>query len=138
MMAIPGRLTPGKVRIRSWAAATQAPVLPALMATSGDHLAHDGDRAIGLVANRLDRRFIHLDHLGGHDRLVEMLFVYRQTAGLQPIRDDFFITDEVDRIVAREQSSGLPTSLENGRRRPVATHHIHRSSHRCPPCFLPQ
>ena len=34
MTAIPGRLTPGKVRIRNCAAATQAPVFPALIATS--------------------------------------------------------------------------------------------------------
>jgi hypothetical protein len=36
---MPGRLTPGSVRMRSWAAATQAPVLPAEITMSASPLA---------------------------------------------------------------------------------------------------
>ncbi len=39
MTAMPGRLTPGKSRIRNWAAATQAPVLPAEITASASPLA---------------------------------------------------------------------------------------------------
>src|SRR5947208_2411171 len=39
MTAIPGRSTPASVRIRNWAAATQAPVLPAEITTSASPLA---------------------------------------------------------------------------------------------------
>ena len=39
MTAIPGRLTPGKSRMRNWAAATQAPVFPAEMTASASPLA---------------------------------------------------------------------------------------------------
>ena len=96
-------------------------------------LAHHADRAIGLRADGVDRRLIHLDHFGrGHD-LVERFFLGIQPALRQALADDAFVADQKDLVIDIEQGRGFPAAVENGRRSLVTAHHIYRCSQANPP-----
>ena len=52
----------------------------------GGHLAHHRDRAVGLVADRLDRRIVHLHDLRGVNDLIESLVLRGKPLESRPSR----------------------------------------------------
>ncbi len=95
----------------------------------GDHLAHHRDRAVRLGADRLDGRVIHLDDLRRRHDVVEPLVLKRQFAVRESVADNFFIPHEVNGVALFQQGRGVPAPLEDGGRRTIAAHHVHRSAH---------
>src|ERR671917_173148 len=98
---MPGRSTPGSVLIRSCAAATQAPVLPAEITTSASPL----------------EAILHITE-------IELLGLLRiaSTGGAS------LVAHEEDDVFGAQQRRGVPAALEDRPRGLVAAHDVHRSS----------
>ena len=132
---MPGRLTPGSVRMRSCAAATHAPVLPAEITTSASPLA----ASLHITAIELSG-LLRIASTGESsismtcvvvDDLDRATFCRRaEPAGGQACADDGFIADEEKLSSASRSGAASQQPLRMAAGGMVAAHHVHRSSHR--------
>ncbi len=132
-----GRSTPGSMPNAACAATTLAPVWPALNSAAAspgrDVLGGDANRRARLAAQRLRRRFDHLDHVGRvDDAHVEIACVGmpRQLGANQ-----ILAADQID--TKPEIARGGHGAINGMGRRMIAAHRINGDAHMSQPTRAP-